>query len=368
MKATPLAAEHERLDAQMTDFAGWNMPLKYRGHTEEHNAVRTTAGLFDLSHMAEIAVRGPHAGAFLDHALVGEMSVVDNGRAKYSLLCAETGHVLDDLVVYRLAAEDFLVVANASNRETVVSELLSRAAAFDVSVTDQSDETALIALQGPRSAEILLPLVADARRESVHDLKYYAIVAADVSDVGVLVARTGYTGEDGFEIYVHSDHCAHVWRSLLKAGQALGAQPAGLAARDTLRLEAGMALYGHELDSSITPYEANLSRIVRLHKDFVGADALRKIAEEPPRRVLVGLVGAGRRAARSGYAITSRSDGRDIGVITSGSFSPTLGHPIAMGYVDSAFGEVGTTVDIGVRGTPHEFTVTALPFYKRSRR
>ncbi len=368
MKATPLAGEHQRLDAQMTDFAGWNMPLKYRGHTEEHNAVRTAAGLFDLSHMAEIDVRGPHAGAFLDHALVGEMSVVDPGRAKYSLLCSDTGHVLDDLVVYRLATEDFLVVANASNRETVVSELLSRARAFDVSVTDQSDETALIAVQGPLSTEILLPLVDDARRESVRDLKYYAIVAANVSDVDVLVARTGYTGEDGFEVYVHTDHCAHVWRAILEAGEPLGAQPAGLAARDTLRLEAGMALYGHELDASTTPYEANLGRIVRLHKDFVGADALRKVAEEQPRRVLVGLAGAGRRAARSGYAIRSAEGGRDIGVVTSGTISPTLGHPIAMGYVDAEFGDVGTTVDIDIRGAAHEFTVTALPFYKRSRR
>ncbi|ETD33270.1 glycine cleavage system aminomethyltransferase GcvT [Williamsia sp. D3] len=368
MKSTPLDAEHQRLDAQMTDFAGWSMPLKYRGHSEEHHAVRTAAGLFDLSHMAEIAVRGPHAGAFLDHALVGEMSAIDDGRAKYSLLCNDSGYVLDDLVVYRLAAEDFLVVANASNRETVVAEFFSRSEDFDVSVTDQSDETALIAVQGPRAAEILLPLVATAQQEAVRDLKYYAIAAADVSDVSVLVARTGYTGEDGFEIYVHTDHCAHVWRALLDAGLPLGAQPAGLAARDTLRLEAGMALYGHELDSSTTPYEANLGRVVRLHKDFIGAASLRRIAEEPQQRVLVGLTGAGKRAARSGYAISSPTDRRHIGVITSGSFSPTLGHPIAMGYVDTEFSEVGTAIEVDVRGTPHEFTVAALPFYKRPRR
>jgi len=363
---TPLLSQHRALGASFTDFAGWQMPLKYRSELAEHHAVRSAAGLFDLSHMGEIHLTGRGAAALLDYALVGELSAVRVGRAKYSLLCNAAGGVLDDLVVYRLAENDFLVVANASNAAVVFAELDSRADGFDVDVIDESAETALIAVQGPAAVAILTALMDDTAPALLAALKYYACTPAVVAGVEVLLARTGYTGEDGFELYVPNSDAPVLWENLAAATAEHGGIPAGLAARDSLRLEAGMALYGHELTDSTNPYEAGLGRTIRLTKQFVGSDALQRMSQAAAPRCLVGLTGSGRRAARAGYAITT-GDGVEIGTVTSGALSPTLGYPIAMGYVDAAYSEPGTALHVDIRGHAVDFTVTATPFYTRPR-
>jgi len=365
--ATPLENEHHSLGASFTDFAGWQMPLKYDSDLTEHHAVRSVAGLFDLSHMGEIDVTGPDAARFLDHALAGEFTAVTPGRAKYSLICNEDGGVIDDLVAYRLGADQFLVVANASNAGTVFAELTERATGFDVAVTDRSQTTALIALQGPAAESILLTLVPPAEAAAVQELKYYAATTATVAEIPVLLGRTGYTGEDGFELYVPNENAVDLWRALLEPTVRAGGVPAGLACRDSLRLEAGMALYGHELSLDITPFEAGLGRVVRLNKKFVGSQALQKIADTAPARTLVGLVGTGKRAARAQYAVHDAYDPNSvIGVVTSGILSPTLGYPIALAYLDSDRSRLGSTVLVDVRGGKLPFTVVKPPFYKRS--
>jgi aminomethyltransferase len=361
---TPLHAEHEALGAALTDFAGWQMPLRYQSELAEHQAVRTAAGLYDLSHMGEVEVTGPQAAAVLDHALVGALSAVPVGRAKYSLLCSPEGTVLDDLVVYRLAEDHFLAVVNASNAAADFAELNDRAQGFEATVTDRSAETALIAVQGPRAAEVVRGLVPPAHTDTVTALKYYAAAPATVAGQEVLLARTGYTGEDGFELYLPAAQAPALWRALLEAGRPLGLVPAGLASRDTLRLEAGMALYGHELSTDTDPYSARLGRVVRLDKPFVGRDALAALAEREPARTLVGLRGSGRRAARAGYSVVD-DGGAVVGQVTSGALSPTLGHPIALGYVDTALSSPGTELAVDVRGRPEPYVVTPLPFYRR---
>ncbi|OKH78812.1 glycine cleavage system protein T [Mycobacterium sp. ST-F2] len=363
--ASPLLDEHRSLAASFTDFAGWEMPLKYGSELAEHRAVREVAGLFDLSHMGEIAVTGPQAAAALDFALAGEASKIGLGRAKYSLMCDADGGVIDDLVVYRLGDEHFLVVANAANAPTVARELVSRAEQFDAQVDDQSLETALIAVQGPASEAIVSALVPPDQRATVADLKYYAVAAAQVAGIEVLLARTGYTGEDGFELYVSNAQSVALWQALLAATTEAGGVPAGLACRDTLRLEAGMALYGHELTMSTNPYQAGLGKVVRLGKDFVGRDALRELSEQPVQQVLVGLKGDTRRAARAGYTV-HQNDEAVVGTVTSGTLSPTLGYPVALAYLDAALAEPGTKVQVDVRGRKEPFEVTSAPFYRRS--
>ncbi|WP_418058695.1 glycine cleavage system aminomethyltransferase GcvT [Pimelobacter simplex] len=364
-RLTPLHEVHRALGASFTDFAGWQMPVRYGSETAEHRAVRTTAGLFDLTHMGEIELSGPGAGAALDRALVGRPSAIGVGRARYSMICAEDGGIIDDLVVYRLADEHFLVVANASNVAVVAPELAARAQGYDVEVRDTSADWALLAVQGPASAEILAGLT----ELHVPDLKYYAIDAGTVAGIDVLLARTGYTGEDGFEVYCKPDDAAAIWAALSEAGQAHGLVPAGLACRDTLRLEAGMPLYGHELDRATTPFEANLGRVVVLDKPegFVGDAALARRKEEGPQRVLVGLVSSGRRSPRAGYPVHDPATGAEVGIVTSGSPSPTLEKPIAMAYVPPALAEPGTRLAVSLRGTLEDAEVVALPFYTRTR-
>jgi aminomethyltransferase len=361
---SPLLVEHQALDAQIVDFAGWHMPLKYGSELAEHHAVRSSAGLFDLSHMGEILIAGAHAGAMLDYALAGELSSVAVGRAKYSLLCNADGGVIDDLVVYRLADDRFLVVANAANAAVVSRELSARAAGFGVVVQDQSDKTALIALQGPKSQEIITQLVSPEQAPIVETMKYYACAPAVVAGVYVLLARTGYTGEDGFELYVAGGRAIELWRSLLDATTANGGCAAGLACRDSLRLEAGMALYGHELTLETSPYAAGLGRVVKLDKDFVGRDALSVIAGNPVERRLIGLTGTGKRAARAGYPVCDEA-GHVVGTVTSGALSPTLGYPVALAYVDTALAEPGTALSVDIRGRSEPFTVVRTPFYRR---
>lgn len=362
---TPLFAQHQALGASFTDFAGWQMPLKYTSELAEHHAVRTTAGLFDLSHMGEIDVSGPGAAALMDYALVGELSKVSVGKAKYSLLCNAEGGVIDDLVVYRLGDDHFLVVANAANYPVVHREIATRAQGFDVRVADMSANTALIAVQGPAAQDVVCSLVPADQQQLVADLKYYACTPAVVAGIDVLLARTGYTGEDGFELYVPGEESPALWTALLGAVTERGGTAAGLACRDTLRLEAGMALYGHELTMQTNPYEAGLGKVVRLTKDFVGRAALQTLSETPVRRVLVGLRGEGRRAARAEYSVYAAGGDTVVGVVTSGALSPTLGYPIALAYVDAALAEPGTVLNVDIRGRREPFVVTCSQFYRR---
>jgi aminomethyltransferase len=367
-RRTALDALHRSLGATMTDFAGWDMPLRYGSEREEHLAVRTRAGLFDLSHMGEITVTGPDAPALLNHALVGDLATLAVGRARYTMICRADGGILDDLIVYRLADADhpvYMVVANASNAQTVLDALTERAAGFDAEVRDDRDAYALLAVQGPASPGILTSLT-DA---DLDGLKYYAGLPGTVAGVPALIARTGYTGEDGFELFVDPADAEKLWQALTGAGASAGLVPCGLSCRDTLRLEAGMPLYGNELTTALTPFDAGLGRVVKFAKegDFVGREALTEAAgraEQNPPRVLVGLVAEGRRVPRAGYPVVA--DGAVIGEVTSGAPSPTLGKPIAMAYVDAAHAAPGTPgVGVDIRGSHEPFEVVALPFYKR---
>ena len=368
-RRTPLTAVHEQLGASLTDFAGWLMPLRYGSETAEHNAVRTAAGLFDLSHMGEFSVSGPDAAAALDFALTGEPSGLKPGRARYTMICAEDGGVLDDLIVYRLGDAEFLIVANAANAAVVGAALTERASGYAAVVTDRTDDYALIAIQGPRSATILGSLTST----NLADVKYYASYPVNIAGRDALLARTGYTGEDGFEIFAAPKDAEYLWAELIKAGAGDGLTPAGLAARDTLRLEAGMPLYGNELSADLTPFDAGLGRVVKLDKPgrFVGRDALARRSQEAPARKLVGLTLQSRRVPRHGYAVLWA--GEPAGTVTSGAPSPTLGVPIAMAYVRPDVAAIagdptraGTAdLAVDVRGRAEPATLVELPFYHR---
>lgn len=375
---TALYEEHKKLGASFTDFGGWQMPLKYSSELAEHHAVRQSAGLFDLSHMGEVWVTGPEAAAFLDYALVGKISAMSVGKAKYSLICQEDGGIIDDLITYRRPSSEngsdkFLVVPNAGNAKVVAEALAQRAATFDVVVEDASAATSLIAVQGPKAEEILLRLVPAEQHELVSGLKYYAAVEVPFTFAGntadLLLARTGYTGEDGFEIFVDNDAAAPLWQAIAAVAEDGELIPAGLASRDSLRLEAGMPLYGNELSREGNPFAAGLGPVVSLAKesDFVGRAALEALKAEgagsTSGRKLVGLKGLGRRAGRSHYPVLK--DGVVVGEVTSGQPSPTLGYPVALAYVDVEHAELGTALDVDLRGKAEPFEVVALPFYKR---
>ncbi|HEX5859965.1 MAG TPA: glycine cleavage system aminomethyltransferase GcvT [Microbacterium sp.] len=363
---TPLRETHEALGASFTDFGGWLMPVRYTSDLAEHHAVRTAAGIFDISHMAEFLVEGREAAVFLDYALAGRISTMPVWKAKYSLLLERSGGIIDDLVVYRLADERFFVVANAGNHDPVATALAERVSGFEATVVDASEDYALIAVQGPIARSVLeaTPGITDLGRP-LDELPYYAATDALFGGAPLLVARTGYTGEDGFELYIAASEAPRLWDALLAAGSPLGLVPAGLAARDTLRLEAGMPLYGHELSLGIVPAQAGLGRVVAADKnEFVGRDG---VLADPPADapVLVGLVSEGKRAGRAGYGVHLGDD--RVGEITSGALSPTLQPPIAMAFVAPAVAAEGTVLTIDVRGTRIPATVTALPFYRRKK-
>lgn len=381
---SPLHDVHVAAGAQFTDFAGWQMPVRYSSDLAEHHAVRTAAGIFDLSHMGEIVVVGPEAVDALDYALAGNLSAVKVGQAKYTLLLNRSGGVVDDLVVYRTGEDRFMVVANASNRHVVAEQLRNRTAMFECELYDESDDIALIAVQGPRALEILQNLQGlaletekgavsvldtDGAAQHLAELKYYWSVPASFEAHPVLIARTGYTGEDGFELYVAPDNAKALWEAIVETGAGAGLVPAGLASRDTLRLEAGMPLYGHELGDEIFPAQAGLGRAVSFAKpiDFVGRTA----SEDGPAAdapVLVGLFGEGKRAARADYAVFEDPDATDpIGVVTSGALSPTLGVPVAMAFVAPRLAQPGTPLSVDIRGKRLPVTVTRLPFYSRKK-
>jgi aminomethyltransferase len=400
---SPLHAIHVACGASFTDFAGWQMPVSYGSDLAEHHAVRTAAGIFDISHMAEIRVVGTDAGAFLDYALAGKLSVIAPLQAKYTLLLAADGGIVDDLIVYCRGDNEYLVVANAGNRFAAVAALTQRAADFaelriaapsmeavDLEIVDLSDDISLIAVQGPETRAILeatASLPVDAGQPALADLKYYWSTNATFAGGAVFIGRTGYTGEDGFELYVNVADAAALWNALIAAGTPRGLIPAGLASRDTLRLEAGMPLYGHELGLDTFPVQAGLGKVVALSKegDFVGRAAVEAGPPATPSaivsapvtadgpagaRVLIGLTTDGKRAGRAGYPIF-RGD-TEVGIITSGALSPTLGYPIAMAYVDPAAAAAGAetpgTLSVDVRGTRIPATVVPLPFYKREKK
>jgi len=375
LRYTPLRERHEALGASFTDFGGWNMPVRYTSDLAEHHAVRQAAGLFDISHMAEFIVEGPDAGAFLDFALAGRISTMAFGKAKYSLVLAETGGIIDDVIVYHLDEGWFLVIANAGNRDAVAAAFAERreewSSSRGVAIEDVTDSYSLIAVQGPVARQIVEATAGLGGLERpLADVSYYAATRGEFTGEQVLIARTGYTGEDGYELLVPNGAAVALWDALLAAGEPLGLVPAGLAARDTLRLEAGMPLYGHELSLDIVPAQAGLGRVVAVDKDdFVGRSALAAVVA-PDAPVLVGLVADGKRAGRAGYAVLDGSDAATaatVGAITSGALSPTLGHPIAMAFVSPHVAATGTELFIDVRGTRIPATVTDLPFYRRTK-
>ena len=359
---TPLHDRHDALGAKLIEFGGWLMPVQYAGIIEEHRAVRERAGLFDLSHMGELFVEGPDAGAALAYALVSNPPALAEGHAQYSMICEPDGGIVDDLIVYRLGAERFLVVANASNAQIVSDALAERLSGFKAVLDDRSLATALVAVQGPRSVEIVRPLT-DIDLDSI---RYYAIAEGTVAGMPALVARTGYTGEDGFEVFVDTARAGELWDAMMASGEAFGLAPIGLGARDTLRLEAGMPLYGNELDRSTNPFEANLGRVVKFDKpdDFVGRAALEKAARDGVAKRLVGVEMRGRGIARHGYPV--HAGDRTTGVVTSGTQSPTLGRAIAMAYVATSDAAPGTMLDVEIRDQRVPAEVVPLPFYKRA--
>ena len=409
IRETPLHDIHAQLGASFTDFGGWDMPLKYGSELAEHRAVREAAGIFDLSHMGEVRVTGADAAAFLDYALVAKYSKMKIGRARYGVLVNEAGYLLDDLITYRIGDEEFLIVPNASNTPAVVATLKERLQNFvrtgapgaDAKLFDESEDTSLIAVQGPNSEAIILRALDEGAHgefgpkttsadgaaasdsavnstgitvgEAVRELKYYAWMPLTIAGVDLMLARTGYTGEDGFELYMPNVAAQRLWKILTSVGADYGLVPCGLASRDSLRLEAGMPLYGNELSLETTPFDVGLGRMIgfKTKENFVAREALATLGETEPARVLVGLTSAGRRAARSGAAIYATADevGTDsatqVGAITSGQPSPTLGHPIALAFLDRGLAEEGTALSVDIRGKAHDFTVTELPFYKR---
>jgi aminomethyltransferase len=347
----------------MVAFAGWEMPVQYAGVIEEHRAVRSAAGLFDVSHMGELRVAGAGAEAFLQRLTPNDVAQLTPGRAHYSALLEERGGYLDDLIVYRLGGEEFLLVVNAANAAADFAWIAHHAAgAPEVSVEDVSERYALLALQGPRAQEILAPLTG----ADLAGLRYYRFAPGAVAGAPALVARTGYTGEDGFELFLAPADAPAAWDALLAAGAAAGLQPAGLGARDTLRLEAGMALYGHEIDASTTPFEAGLDWVVKLDKgDFLGRAALVEQREAGVPRRLAGFEMRERGIARQGHTVYSGD--RAVGRVTSGTWSPTFEKALGMALVESEHARPGSEVAIEVRGKRLAAALVPLPFYRRQR-
>jgi aminomethyltransferase len=362
LRRTPLHPAHVRSGGRLVPFAGWEMPVQYQGVIDEHRAVRTAAGLFDVSHMGEARVTGSGAEAFLQELTPNDVSKLLPGRAHYSALLDENGCYIDDLIIYRRAADEFLVVVNASNASSDLQWMRDHAPA-GVGVTDVSDDFALLALQGPRAQAILGRLTT----LDLDAIKYYRFADGAVIDRPATVARTGYTGEDGFEIFIAPEFAEALWDRLLETGAEDGLAPAGLGARDTLRLEAGMALYGHEIDATTTPWDAGLDWTVKIDKGgFIGRGALlEQRASGGPSRSLVGFEILGRGIAREGSIVFSGDQA--VGRVTSGTWSPTFEKALGMAYVPVELAAPGTPLEIEVRGKRLAAATHPLPFYKRSK-
>lgn len=364
MKRTPLYDEHVRLGGKMVEFAGWEMPVQYSGVVAEHVAVRERVGLFDVSHMGEIWVAGPSAERALEQLTCNRVAALYDGKAQYSALLNDNGGVIDDIIVYRFSAERYLLCVNASNADRDFEWLVSRNTT-DAVITNVSSEYGQIAVQGPRAIELLAPLVRSCDLALV---KSFHFIEAELLGTKVIIARTGYTGEDGVEIFVPSMRTVDLWRLLLEHGEPYGVVPCGLGARDSLRLEAALPLHGHELAPEISALESGLGWIVKFDKgDFIGRDALLKEREQGVKRRLVGLFLTDAGIARQGDLVATTDSGAEIGVVTSGTKTPTVQRALAMALVESQHSAVDTKVACVVRGRTIGATVVSLPFYRRSR-
>ncbi len=365
MKKTPLNQIHINASARMVDFGGWHMPVQYTGLSQEHQAVRTKAGLFDVSHMGEVTVEGEGSENFLNHLVTNNVSKLLDGQAQYTVMCYEDGGIVDDLLVYRRAANKYFLCINAGNIDKDWNWISKFAEKFaDTVVKNVSDEFSQIALQGPLAPQILAKLT-DA---DLVNLKYYHFLETDLLGQRVILSRTGYTGEDGFEIYAPASHGPAIWKKIMETGAPLGLVPAGLGARDTLRTEMKFPLYGHEIDQNTNPLEAGLGWVVKLDKpaNFMGKAALLKIKAATSKRALVGLQILERGIARQGYEIFDNDHKNVVGTITSGTPSPSLGINIAIGYVKQELKAPGTQLSIKIRDRFFPAEVVSTPFYKRS--
>ncbi|HVJ90423.1 MAG TPA: glycine cleavage system aminomethyltransferase GcvT [Labilithrix sp.] len=361
-RKTSLYDRHIAAKARMVPFAGWEMPIQYTGIVEEHQAVRTAAGLFDVSHMGELEMKGEQAGAVVDYLVTNDTSKLVDGQAMYTACCNERGTILDDLIVYRAASDRWLIVCNASNHGKIAAHF-EKSAQGRCEFADRSDETALVALQGPKAFDILDKAGSDASK--LRELKSFHFRDAIIGNVRCTAARTGYTGEDGVEIFLPWHEAPRLWDLLMELGAPLGLKPAGLGARDTLRLEARLSLYGNEIDETTHPLEAGLGWVVKLDKGtFVGKKALAAIKANPLPRKLVGFEVTGRGIARHGYPLRDL-DGKEVGICTSGSPGPTVGKNIGLGYLPTVMSEVGTKFLVDCRGKNVEAVVVKTPFYKR---
>jgi len=353
---------HVAEGGRIVDFAGWEMPVQYTGVLAEHAAVRQRAGLFDVSHMGEITVAGPKATDFLQRITSNDVKALKVGRAHYTALTTPAGTFVDDLLIYKLAEDDYLLVVNAGNTPKDADWVLSRAQGEDVEACDVSADWMQIAVQGPKSLAILEPLV----NAPIGTLRYYGFVSASIEGVKCIVSRTGYTGEDGFEVYGPAAAAERIWKAIRKSGEPHGLIPAGLGARDTLRLEAKMALYGNDIDDATTVLEADLGWIAKLDKgDFIGRDVLLRQKEQGLQRKLVGFETEGRAVARHGYKAFLNDE--EVGVVTSGSFAPTLGKNIGLAYLPPSLWGHGSRFDVEIRGRCLPAVVVPTPFYARPR-
>jgi len=365
LRRTSLYGEHVALGGRIVPFAGWEMPVQYTGIVDEHQAVRTAAGLFDVSHMGELRLRGEYASHVVDYLVTNDAKKLIDGQAMYTCACNEQGTILDDLIVYRHAQDDWLIVCNASNRGKM-SAHFAHAAKDHCEFDDESDRTALIALQGPRAFDVLSKIGGAAA--SLSSLGSFRFRLAEVAGVRCTPSRTGYTGEDGVEIFCAWDDAPALWRALMTAGTPFGLKPVGLGARDTLRLESRLSLYGNDIDETTTPIEAGLGWVVKTEKgDFVGRAALTSIKAEPLPRKLVGFEVTGRGVARHGYPLMD-AEGKNVGVCTSGSPGPTVGKNIGLGYLPTSMSKVGSRFYVDCRGKNIDAVVVSTPFYKRANR
>lgn len=361
VRRTPLHDTHQAAGGKLVEFAGWQMPVQYSGVLQEHRAVRTAAGIFDVSHMGEFRVAGEGAEAFLQAMTPNDVAKLKPGRIHYSGLLTERGTYVDDLLVYRLAEEEFLLVVNAANAEKDLTWLEAHMA-DGVVLEDVSSDYGLIALQGPKAEAILSGLTST----DLEAIRYYAFEQGQVNGRSAIISRTGYTGEDGFELYLAPEDTPAVWDRLMEAGGPEGLVPAGLGARDTLRMEAAMALYGHEIDDTTTPLEAGLQWVVKLEAaDFVGRQALVEMKDAGLTRKLVGFNVEGRGIARQGHKVIA--DGEEVGFVTSGTFSPTLERAIGMAYVPVSMAAIGSSLSLDIRGKVVPAVIVDLPFYKRAK-
>ena len=360
LKRTPLFDRHVALGARMVEFGGWEMPVQYSGIVDEHQAVRQAAGLFDISHMGEVDVQGPDALAFLQHIATQDVATIGEGQSNYSLMCRPDGGIVDDIFIYHLP-DRYMVVVNASNIDKDFAWMLDNMAGFDVELTNTSDRTAMLALQGP-AAEGILAGIADIDAAA---LAFHGVASGTLlGGISAIIARTGYTGEDGFELFVDNGSVVRLWDGLLERGREAGLKPCGLGARDSLRFEACLALYGHEIADDINPYEAKLGWVVKLDKgDFVGRAALQAAKQAGLRRKLTGFEVIGRGIARGGYEIRDL-DGKPVGEVTTGMPSPTLGKSYGLGYVPTELSGEGSQFDVLVRDRPVRVQAVKTPFYK----